>query len=102
MAHMCVDYISLNKVCPKHCFPLLKINQLVDSSSGYDCLTFMESCSSFHQIAIWQQHSEHTAFNTLQGCSVIRPRHSGWKKANVAYQRLVNKIFQGHICRNVH
>jgi hypothetical protein len=31
---MCVDYTSSNKVCPKVPFPLLRIDQIVDSTRG--------------------------------------------------------------------
>jgi hypothetical protein len=31
---MCVDYTSLNKACPKDPFPLPRIDQIVDSTSG--------------------------------------------------------------------
>ena len=31
---MCVDYTSLNKACPKDHFPLPRIDQIVDSTSG--------------------------------------------------------------------
>ena len=31
---MCVDYTGLNKVCPKDHFPLPRIDQIVDSTSG--------------------------------------------------------------------
>ena len=33
---MCVDYTDLNKACPKDCFPLPRIDQLVDSTSGHE------------------------------------------------------------------
>ncbi|XP_059461845.1 uncharacterized protein LOC132190823 [Corylus avellana] len=32
---MCVDFIDLNKACPKGSFPLPRIDALVDSTSGY-------------------------------------------------------------------
>lgn len=32
---VCVDFKDLNKACPKDCFPLLKINQLVDATMGH-------------------------------------------------------------------
>ena len=32
---VCVDFTSLNQACLKDCFPLSKIDQLVDSTSGY-------------------------------------------------------------------
>ena len=31
---MCVDYTGLNKACPKDLFPLPRIDQIVDSTSG--------------------------------------------------------------------
>ena len=31
---MCVDYTDLNRACPKDSFPLPKIDQLIDSTSG--------------------------------------------------------------------
>ena len=31
---MCVDFTDLNKACPKDSFPLPRIDQLVDSTTG--------------------------------------------------------------------
>ena len=31
---MCVDYMGLNKACPKDLFPLSRIDQIVDSTLG--------------------------------------------------------------------
>jgi hypothetical protein len=33
---MCVDYTGLNKACPKDPFPLLRIDQVIDSMAGSD------------------------------------------------------------------
>ena len=40
---MCVDYTDLNKACPKDCFLLPRIYQLVDSISGHAILSFMDA-----------------------------------------------------------
>jgi hypothetical protein len=32
---MCVDYINLNKACPKNPFPLPCFDQVVDSTFGW-------------------------------------------------------------------
>ncbi|XP_071940554.1 uncharacterized protein [Coffea arabica] len=37
---MCVDFTDLNKACPKDCFPLPRIDRLVDSTVGFDILCF--------------------------------------------------------------
>ena len=45
---MCVDYTDLNKACPKDCFPLPRIDQLVDSTSGHELLSFMDAFSRYN------------------------------------------------------
>ena len=51
---MCVDFTNLNKACPKDSFPLLIIDQLVDSMVGHKLLTFMDAFSGYNQ-ARWQK-----------------------------------------------
>ncbi|XP_075478767.1 uncharacterized protein LOC142519613 [Primulina tabacum] len=40
---MCVDFRDLNKACPKYCYPLSRIDQLVDSTSGCELLSFLDA-----------------------------------------------------------
>ena len=47
---MCVDYMGLNKACPKDPFPLPRIDQIVDSTSGCETLCFLDAYSGYHQI----------------------------------------------------
>jgi hypothetical protein len=47
---MCVDYTSLNKACPKVSFPLPRIDRIVDSTVGYETLSFLNVYSGYHQI----------------------------------------------------
>ena len=42
---MCVDYMGLNKVCPKDPIPLPCIDQIVDSTSGCGTLSFLDAYS---------------------------------------------------------
>uniref|UniRef100_A0A2N9EIR5 RNase H type-1 domain-containing protein n=1 Tax=Fagus sylvatica TaxID=28930 RepID=A0A2N9EIR5_FAGSY len=42
---MCIDFTDLNKACPKDSFPLSRIDQLVDSTTGHKLLTFMDAFS---------------------------------------------------------
>lgn len=50
---MCVDFIDLNKVCPKDCFPLPRIDQLVDATTGHQLLSFMDAYSGYNQIRVY-------------------------------------------------
>jgi hypothetical protein len=72
---MCIDYASLNKACPKDQFPLPRIDQIVDSTSGCDLLCFLDAYSGFHQITMSREYEELTAFITVDGlfCYVSMP-----------------------------
>jgi hypothetical protein len=45
---MCVNFIDLNKACPKDSFPLPRIDQLVNSTTGHKLLTFMDAFSGYN------------------------------------------------------
>jgi hypothetical protein len=47
---MCIDYTNLNKAYTKDSYPLPRIDQIVDSISGCDLLSFIDAYSDFHQI----------------------------------------------------
>ena len=40
---MCVDFINLNKACPKDNYPLPWVDVLVDSISWHQLLSFMDA-----------------------------------------------------------
>ena len=61
---MCVDFTNLNKACPKDSFPLLRIDQLVDSTAGHKLLTFMDAFSRYNQIRMAEEDQEKTIFIT--------------------------------------
>jgi hypothetical protein len=46
---MCVNYTSLNKVCPKDPFLLPRIDQVVNSTAGCKTLYFLDVYSGYHQ-----------------------------------------------------
>ena len=64
---MCVDFIDLNKACPKDSFPLPRIDQLVDSTVGHKLLIFMDAFLGYNQIKMAEEDQEKTAFITSQG-----------------------------------
>ena len=38
----CIDFTNLNKACPKDSFPLPRIDQLVDMTSGHKLISFID------------------------------------------------------------
>ncbi|URD77057.1 hypothetical protein MUK42_09180 [Musa troglodytarum] len=98
---MCVDYTDLNRACPKDCFPLPRIDQLVDSTAGYARFSFMDAYSGYNQIRMAPEDRQHTAFHTPQGAYFYKVMPFGLKNAGATYQRMVNKVFARQIGRNM-
>ena len=45
---VCIDFTDLNKACPKDPFPLPKIDQLVDATSGHQRMSFLDAFQGYH------------------------------------------------------
>ena len=98
---MCVDFTDLNRACPKDSFPLPRIDQLVDSTTGHKLLTFMDAFSGYNQIRMAEEDQEKTSFITSQGLYCYKVMPFGLKNAGATYQRLVNRMFSKQIGRNM-
>jgi hypothetical protein len=91
---MCIDYTSLNKACPKDPYPLPRIDQIVDSTSECDLLSFLDAYSGFHQIQMSREDRKHIAFVTVDGlyCYIVMPY--GLKNALPTFVRVMSKTFE--------
>ena len=96
-----MDFMDLNKACPKDSFPLPRIDQLVDSTAGHKLLTFMDTFSGYNQIKMDEEDQEKTAFITSQGLYCYKVMPFRLKNVGAIYQRLVNKMFNKQIGRNM-
>ena len=97
----CVDFTDLNKACSKDCFPLPRIDQLVDATAGHEILSFMDAYSGYNQISMHSLDEDHTSFQTDTGlyCNKVMP--IGLKNASATYQRLANHMFRELIGPNM-
>ena len=98
---MCVEFIDLNKACPKDSYPLPHIDQLVDSTTGHKLFRFMDAFSGYNQIRMDDADQEKTSFVSSQGLFCYKVMSFGLKNAEATYQRLVNHMFRPQIGRNV-
>jgi predicted metal-binding protein len=91
---MCIDYTSLKKACPKDPFPLARIDQIIDSTSGCDLLCFLYAYAGFHQIPMSREDKEHIAFITVDDlfCYVSMPY--GLKNALPTFVHAMHKTFE--------
>ena len=78
-----------------------RIDQLVDSTVGHKLLTFMNTFSRYNQIKVAEEDQEKTAFIISQGLYCYKIMPFGLKNARATYQRLVNKMFNKQIGRNI-
>lgn len=88
-----IDFSNLNQACPKDSFPLPGIDQLVDSTAGYELLSFMDVYLGYNQISMHPADEDHTSFITDRGLYCYKVMHFGLKNAGATYQRLVNRMF---------
>ena len=63
---MCVDFMDLNRACPKDNYPLLRIDTLVDSTARHELLSSMNAFSGYNQIKVNEADQEKTSFVTSQ------------------------------------
>ncbi|XP_015935314.1 uncharacterized protein LOC107461347 [Arachis duranensis] len=98
---MCVDFTNLNKACPKDAYLLPCIDKLVDNASGFKALSFMDAYSGYNQILMHPEDQSKTAFITEHGNFCYKVMPFGLKNAGATYQRLMDKVFQQQIGRNM-
>ena len=61
----------------------------------------MDAFSGYNQIKMDEEDQEKTAFTTSQGLYCYKAMPFGLKNAGATYQRLVNKMFNKQIGRNM-
>ena len=82
---MCVDYIDLNKACPKDNYPLPRIFTLVDLTARHQLLSFMDAFSSYNHIKMEEVDQEKTFFVTSQGLFCYKVMSFKLKNAGPTY-----------------
>lgn len=97
---LCIDFTYLNKECLKDQFPLPRIDQIVDSTSGCDLLSFLDAYSGYHQIFMSKEDEEKTAFITPCGTYCFVGMPFGLKSAGSTFARAVQIGFESQLHRN--
>ena len=83
---VCVDYTDLKDACPKDSFPLPRIDQIVNASSGHGM--------GYHQIPMYSPDAKKTTFITPHRLFCYNVMLFGLKNGRATYQRLVTKMFR--------
>ena len=80
-----MDFMDLNKACPKDSYPLPHIDQLVDSTAGHQLLNFIDAFSGYNQIKMDEANKEKTSFITSQCLFCYKVMSFGLKNARATY-----------------
>jgi hypothetical protein len=91
---MCIDYTSLNKICPKDEYPLPRICQIVDSTASCELLLFLDAYSGYHQINLAIDNEEKTAFITPFGIFCYTKMAFGLKNRGATYKKCVHTVLE--------
>ena len=91
---LCIDFADLKKACPKDPFPLPRIDQIVDSTSGCGFLSFLDAYSRYHQIFMSKEDEEKTSFITPCGTYCFVRMTFGLKSVGSTFARAVQIGFE--------
>ena len=96
---MSIDFIDLNDACLKDCYLLLRINTLIDATSGHEMLSFMDDFSRYNQTKMDKDDIPKVSFIINFGVFCYLVMSFDLKNAGATYQRLVTKIFKHFIVK---
>ena len=78
-----------------------RIDQLVDAIVGHPRMSFLDVFQGYNQIPLAMDDQEKTAFVTLVGNYHYKVIPFGLKNARSPYQRMMKKMFEPQLGKNV-
>jgi hypothetical protein len=98
---MCTDFTDLNKYCPKDDFPLVKIDQIVNSTASCEIMALLGCFSGYHQIWLCKENEEKTSFITSFGTYCYMTMPEGLRNAGPTFCRMMKAALKDQVGRNV-
>ena len=87
---VCINFNDLYESCPQDCFPIPRIDQIVDATMGHKLLTFMDAYFGYNQIPMYPLDSKKTTFITHNGIHCHNVIPFSLKNVGAIYQRMVS------------
>nr|GEV34124.1 reverse transcriptase domain-containing protein [Tanacetum cinerariifolium] len=98
---MCVDFAIQNKACPKDCYSLPEIDWKVESLFDYKLKCFLDVYKGYHQIQMAKEDEHKRTFHAPKEVYCYKKMPFGLKNTGSTYHRLVDKVFESQIGRNM-
>jgi len=94
---VCIDYRRLNDVTLKEAYPIPNIVESVETASGHEVYSVIDSASAYHQIPLDPASRKYTAFRTDSGAYQFLRLPMGAKNSSAAYQATACAILKKHL-----
>ena len=95
--HIYIDFRDLNWACLKDDFSLPHIDLLIDNTTGYEILSFMDKFLGYNQIQLAEEDQDKTSSTTLWGTYYYVVIPFNLKNAGATYQCAMMAIFHNMI-----
>lgn len=89
---LCVDYRKLNKVTKKDCYPLPRIDDMLETLSGAQWFSSLDLASGFWQVELDPKDREKSTFITRFGTYEFTVMPFGLCNAPATFQRLMDTV----------
>jgi len=91
----CIDYRQLNNCTVGDAYPVPRQDMCLDALAGSRWYSTCDLRSSFHQVKLYPDASDKTAFITRRGMFRYRTMPFGLTKAVATFQRLMDLVLSG-------
>ena len=91
----CIDYKALNEVTVKDTFPLLLIEQCLDTLAGNAWFTKLDTNSAYWQVLVSPDDRKKTAFVTKYGLFEHVCMGFGMSNSPATFSRVINLVLRG-------
>jgi Reverse transcriptase (RNA-dependent DNA polymerase)/Retroviral aspartyl protease len=89
---LCVDYRKLNKVTKKDCYPLPRIDDMLETLSGAQWFSSLDLASGFWQVELDSKDRKKSTFITRFGTYEFVVMPFGLCNASATFQRLMDTV----------